>query len=655
MTITLLEEPARLKLTNSQRLYQHLLGQAGPVAQKIDGFTARVQQIEMAAMIDDAIKKKKNVLIEAGTGTGKTFAYLLPVLHARERTIVSTGSKTLQDQLFYHDIPLIVATLDWPIKVALLKGRNNYLCPQRLENSISMIRKDNDSRLLPELIAVREWWQQTTTGDLTELADLQGASIGSLITATADNCLGGDCPKVSECPLHHARARAQEADLVVVNHHLLFADMALKEEGFGSLLPEVGTVVVDEAHQIIDVARRFFGERLSSQQLVALCRDIRMELLNFGNDDIALQLASENLDAVVRHLIAEFDKAPIELELDQLLGEPAIALRIDEVDLALGQLIASLAPAAVRSSSFAHCYSRALRLADYLALLTEAGTDDDNIHWLERQTQGFTLHLSPISIATLLEAEFASDKSWVLTSATLSVANEFTHFKRYLGLVDIQERIFESPFCFVKQVKAHIPQDLPLPGTDRHTRLLVHYCMPLIRSHNGRTFFLFTSYRALRIARDIFEAHVDLPILVQGSMAKPKLLAQFRQTPGCTLLATNSFWEGVDVRGADLRCLIIDKLPFSSPEDPMTAAQFKAVIAAGGNAFFDHAVPEAAIALKQGFGRLIRQESDKGLFVLGDPRVNTRSYGKLFLNSLPEMEWLESSEQAVNYLEHLHE
>ena len=220
MTITLLEDLARLKSTKSQRLYQHLLGQVGPVAQKIDGFTARVQQIEMAAMIADAIKRKKNVLIEAGTGTGKTFAYLLPVLQARERAIVSTGSKTLQDQLFHHDIPLIVATLDWPIKVALLKGRNNYLCPQRLENSISMIRKDNDSRLLPDLIAVREWWQQTTTGDLTELADLQGASIGSLITATADNCLGGDCPKVSECPVYQARARAQEADLVVVNHHL---------------------------------------------------------------------------------------------------------------------------------------------------------------------------------------------------------------------------------------------------------------------------------------------------------------------------------------------------------------------------------------------------------------------------------------------------
>ena len=655
MTNTSFEDSVRLKSTKSQRLYQHLLGQAGPIAQKIAGFTPRVQQIEMAALIGDAIKKKQNVLIEAGTGTGKTFAYLLPVLHARKRAIVSTGSKTLQDQLYYHDIPLIVATLDWPVKVALLKGRNNYLCPQRLENSISMLRKDTDSRLLPDLIAVREWWQQTTTGDLTELTDMQGASIGSLITATADNCLGSECPKVDECPLYRARARAQEADLVVVNHHLLFADMALKEEGFGSLLPEVGTIVVDEAHQIIDVARRFFGERLSSQQLVALCRDVRIELLNFGNDDMALQLATENLDIVVRQLIAEFDKAPNELELDQLLGEPAIALQIDEVDLALGQLIASLAPAAVRSGSFAHYYSRALRLADYLALLTEAGTDDDNIHWLERQPQGFTLHLSPISIATVLEAEFASRRSWVLTSATLSVANEFTHFKRYLGLVDIQERIFESPFCFLAQVKAHIPQDLPLPGTDRHTRLLVHYCMPLIRSHNGRTFFLFTSYRALRIARDIFEAHVDLPILVQGSMAKPKLLAQFRETPGCTLLATNSFWEGVDVRGADLRCLIIDKLPFSSPEDPMTAAQFKAVIAAGGNAFFDHAVPEAAIALKQGFGRLIRQESDKGLFVLGDHRVNSRSYGKLFLNSLPEMEWLESSAQAVNYLENLHE
>jgi len=609
----------------------------------------------MAALIDDTLEKQQNALIEAGTGTGKTFAYLLPLLLSRKRAIISTGSKTLQDQLFYQDIPLIISLLDWPVKVALLKGRNNYLCPQRLETSINMSSRDNDSTQLPDLIAVREWSQQTRTGDLTEITDRQDTSIGPLITSTQDNCLAGECPRVSECPLYRARAQAQAADLVVVNHHLLFADMAMKEEGFGSLLPDVGAIVVDEAHQVIDVARRFFGEQIGSQQLIALCRDVRAALSSLGNDDIALSGMTENLEAAARYLITEFDRTPPDFKLDQLLGDPSVAQCVNEVDLALGQLMSALAGAAVRSAALAHCYTRVVRLTDYFTLLTEAGHDVNNIHWLERHDYGFTLHLSPISIAAELKAELGSSKSWILTSATLSVAGEFNHYKRYLGLVDIQERIFDSPFCFRSQVKSHIPQDLPLPGTDRHTRMLVHYCLPLIRSHTGRTFFLFTSYKALRIARDLFEAHVDLPILVQGSMPKPKLLAQFRDTPGCTLLATNSFWEGVDVRGSDLKCLIIDKLPFSSPDDPMTAAQFKAVIADGGNAFFDHAIPEAAIALKQGFGRLIRQEADKGLFVLGDTRVKTRGYGKLFLQSLPDMEWLDSAEEAINYLENLNE
>jgi ATP-dependent DNA helicase DinG len=645
-------ELATLKAASTLKFYQQLLGPSGLVAGKVEGFSPRVQQIEMAAMIADAIATNQNALIEAGTGTGKTFAYLLPVLHSRQRVIVTTGSKTLQDQLFYDDIPLIVSLLDWPVKTALLKGRNNYLCPQRLEQHISMMSRRSDASVLSDLVAVREWWQQTTTGDLTELADLEGAAFVPLITSTVDNCLGAVCPHVAACPLYLARARAQEADLVVINHHLLFADLALKEEGFASLLPDVETIVVDEAHQIVDVARHFFGERVSSQQVVALCRDVRAELQVFGNDDSALASATDNLAEIMGLLVRQFDRMPAGLPLDELLGLDTMADLIDQVDLAFGALSATLAQAAVRSINFSHCYSRVNRLADHFALLTEMAPVDDNcIHWIERQTSGFTLHLSPVSIASAMQAHLDSDRTWVMTSATLSVARQFSHFKRYLGIAAINERIFDSPFNFVEQAKAHIPAGLPLPGTDQHTRMLINYCLPMIRGHNGRTFFLFTSYRALHIARDIFEGYSDLPTLVQGSMAKPKLLARFREIPGCILLATNSFWEGVDVRGADLKCLIIDKLPFSSPDNPMTAAQLRAITAGGGNAFLEHAVPEAAIALKQGFGRLIRQESDRGLFILGDSRMRTRTYGKLFVDSLPAMEWLECQEQAVDYLE----
>lgn len=645
-------DPLTLKATSTLEFYQQLLGPSGLVAGRVDGFTPRVQQIEMAAMIADAIGEKHNALIEAGTGTGKTFAYLLPVLHSRQRVMITTGSKTLQDQLFYEDIPLIVSLLDWPVKTALLKGRNNYLCPQRLEQHIASLSRYSDATVLPELVAVREWWQQTTSGDLTELADLESAAFVPMITSTVDNCLGAVCPHVAACPLYLARARAQDADLVVINHHLLFADLALKEQGFASLLPDVATIVVDEAHQIVDVARHFFGERVGSQQVVALCRDVRAELQVFAGDDALLANANGNLAASISLLVKQFERLPAGLPLGELLSLDAVAELIDQVDLAFGALSASLAQAAVRSTNFSHCYSRVNRLADHFALLTEAAPLDDNsIHWIERHVSGFTLHLSPVSIASAMQAHLDADKSWVLTSATLSVARQFSHFKRYLGIAEINECIFDSPFNFVEQAKAHIPEGLPLPGTDQHTRLLINYCLPLIRGHSGRTFFLFTSYRALHIARDIFEGYSDLPTLVQGSMAKPKLLARFREIPGCILLATNSFWEGVDVRGADLKCLIIDKLPFSSPDNPITAAQLQAITAGGGNAFLEHAVPEAAIALKQGFGRLIRQEADRGLFVLGDSRMRTRTYGKLFVESLPAMEWLERREQAIDYLE----
>ena len=636
--------------------YAHLLGASGPVAACIKGFIHRQQQVDMATMIADSMAAGRNAMIEAGTGTGKTFAYLLPLLISKQRGIISTGSKTLQDQLFYHDLPLIVGVLDWPIKVALLKGRGNYLCPLRLEKHIATATRYSDAAHLSELIDVRGWWQRTTTGDLNELVDLEGSAIMPLITSTVDNCLGGECPMVSECPLYLARGRAQVADIVVINHHLLFADLALKEEGFASLLPDASTVVVDEAHQIVDVARRFFGERISSGQLNALCRDIRAENALLGGDDIALTQATVALESVVRELTEQLRGASTELELDEILRTPDPARAIDHVDLALGELLSILAGAAGRSAVLGHCYSRALRQADEFSLLTEVGVrDSEFIHWLERLDNGFILHLSPVSIAKALQAQLDAARTWILTSATLSVAREFTHFKRALGDADFNERIFDSPFQFIDQVKAHVPQDIPVPGGDHHTRALVQYCLPLIKSHQGRTFFLFTSYRAMHVARDIFEGYAELPILVQGSMAKSQLLAKFREIPGCILLATHSFWEGVDVRGADLKCLIIDKLPFSSPEDPMTAAQFKLISAAGGNPFIEHAVPEAVIALKQGFGRLIRQETDRGLFVLGDTRLVSRAYGKIFINSLPEMEWLQSRDAVTLYLDDLNE
>lgn len=631
---------------------QQFLTSTSEFVKQIAGFTVRPSQIAMAAFVEEAIAKSCNALIEAGTGTGKTYAYLLPSLSSGKKIIVSTGTKNLQDQLFYQDLPLVNGQYHY--KLAILKGRSNYLCPMRLNNNLLSIASENNKSVLAELVNVRDWSLRSKAGDLTELIDIsQNSTLLPLVSSTADNCLARECDYFNECPVYRARDRAKEAQLVVVNHHLLLSDLILEEEKSMSLLPDADIVIIDEAHQLADIARQFFGDNLSTNQFVDLIKDVKREQLILGSDDPelmgSLSTLSEMLSRFVNLVLASED------DLGALLIQQRVQELVEDFDLSLGELAHRLRLVEGRSPGLSNCTKRAHRLIDLFTQMTEVHSDGRNFaHWIERREKSFSLYLTPLDVARELETVFSvSDRSWIFVSATLTIEDSFEHVKSKLGLVDIMEGKFESPFNYLKQVSAYVPKDLPTAGNDLHTKKLLEAVLPLIRINEGRTFFLFTSNRALRLSAELLANEYDITYLVQGSLPKQQLLEKFAQLNRCVLLATNSFWEGVDVRGADLRCLIIDKLPFASPGNPLVSAQLQAIELNGGNGFFDHSLPETVIALKQGFGRLIREESDQGLFVLGDNRINKRSYGKLLINSLPKMNWITSPEEALNYLAQL--
>ena len=620
------------------------------LAQSWPEYSVRKGQLELAINIESVMKSGAVGIFEAGTGTGKTLSYLVPTFIAAGSVIISTGTKNLQDQLFQKDLPVLQKM--FPEKrVALLKGRANYLCPQRLKTSMKI---DHRNELLAhQLVEVRSWSTRSRTNDLTEILDPEkNAVLQTRVTSTRDNCLGSRCPEFNECPLYLARENARQADIVIVNHHLLLADLAQREENLRSLLPDVTALVIDEAHLIPGVARQFFGHRLSSGQFSELLRDVRAELFLLGNDD------PHSLDYV-----KTLDRQLVVLKQRMLAGtSPHFEQWLDKkshrlilaVDQALVELGNRLLDVADRSNGLAQCAKRAIGMADIFALLTEQ-TDPrgDYVHWIERAQGSYTIHLSPLKIS----AEFQkvvrdSQASWIFTSATLSVDGTFNHFKSELGVSDAISAIFESPFDYLSSVKAYVPAGLPEPGREEHIKQLVARCVPLITNNNERTFFLFTSHRALQFAA-LELKQIGRPLLLQGTKSKIQMLAEFKDSPRSVLLGTQSFWEGVDVRGAGLKLLIIDKLPFPNPSDPIYNAQSIAIRSLGGNGFKELALPKTVLSLKQGFGRLMREASDTGLFVLGDARMSNRSYREYIINNLPEMVWLDRQEDALAWMRKL--
>ncbi len=614
-----------------------LLGADGPLARHIPGFSPRPQQQEMAAAVEHAIDTNGCLIAEAGTGTGKTFAYLVPALACGGKVIISTGTKTLQDQLFLKDLPLVQRALGLPVTSAMLKGRGNYLCLHRLELAAEqggfMVRPDLD-----RLARIQAWSGRTRSGDIAELDEIpEDAPLWSLVTSSADNCLGQDCPHLSDCHLLRARRKAQEADLLVINHHLLLADMALRDGGFGELLPSANALIIDEAHQLPEIATSFFGEALSANQLLELASDTIAEDLQEAGEDRALREQAEELQRVVRAMRAAFGAEQRRAPWRSALQCRDMQQHITAVQQQLIRLRELLEPQAQRSKGLEGCLRRSVELGERFGALTGAAPEQ-HIHWFETHKRSFTIHLTPLDIAQPFQERLQQQRAaWIFTSATLAVGERFDYFSRRLGLESATTCRWESPFDYPRQAVLYVPDGLPDPATPEYTAAVVEHARRLVDASRGRAFILFTSHRALQWAAQQLRDGFGYPLLVQGEMPRSRLLERFRELGDAVLLGTSSFWEGVDVRGEALSCVIIDKLPFASPGDPVTEARIDALRAAGGNPFMEFQLPEAVLTLKQGAGRLIRDRSDRGVLALCDPRLLSKPYGRLFLDSLPAM------------------
>lgn len=615
-----------------------LLGPDGPLARSIDGFAPRAGQQALAAAVDAALADAGTLVGEAGTGVGKTFAYLVPALRRGGRVIISTGTRHLQDQLFHSDLPRVRRALGVPAHVALLKGRANYLCLHRmaLADGAPATRR---AAIAAQLERVRAVSRHTATGDIAEITDVpEDSPLWPQVTSTTENCLGQDCPAYRDCFVLRARKQAQEADVVVVNHHLLFADMALKESGFGEVLPRADAFILDEAHQLPETAASFFGERITARRIQELVRDAVAEHLREAADAAWIRDAADAVDNAVRAFRLALGTEPRRASWSEVAGQRAVASALDALRDAVAALESELAGLAERGRGLEQCARRAHELVAVLDAWREPGDDAERVQWFETFRTGFMLALTPLDVAsTFARLMQAWPGAWIFTSATLSVGGRFEHFRRRLGLDEARELAVDSPFDYGRNALLYLPSGMPEPNDPGYTDAVLRTAERVLAASGGRAFLLFTSYRALHHAAERLRADSGHAVLVQGEQPKHELVERFREAGDAVLLGTASFWEGVDVAGPALSCVIIDKLPFAAPGDPVVRARLEALRNAGGNPFADYQLPQAVIALKQGAGRLIRGVDDRGVLVLCDPRVRTRGYGRVFLDSLPPM------------------
>jgi len=600
----------------------------------------------MAEAVAEAIGGHQHLVVEAGTGTGKTFAYLLPAMMSGKKTIISTGTKALQDQLYHRDLPLLAKAVGRPITTALLKGRANYLCVQRLEATTVQ-----EAGLADDLKAVHQWRHRTRSGDRAELIEVaEDSAIWPLVTSTADNCLGQKCPLYKECHVVRARRAAQEADLVVVNHHLLLADLAMKENGFVEFLPGADAIILDEAHQIPDLAAQFFGISLGSRELERLFTELRAATLPMNQPELQRRL--DRSQTALRQLRASAPRKE---------GRHEMAAVFDDISAPISELRAALHDLQEAIGGFVEASAEIDKLHQQLGVAGErlahlvSEESWDGLRWVDVNPRSLRLHLTPLDVAGTLHGLFnVGDQAWIFTSATLAIGDDFSHFTERMGLADVTGITFPSPFALEDNGLIYLPADLPAPADPAHTAKMLEAVMPLTGMTNGGVFCLFTSHRALNAARKWFKGRRKLlrgrPLLIQGDSPRDDLLRKFREHGNAVLLGTGSFWEGVDVRGPALTIVAIDKLPFASPADPLMMARLEFVRRQGGNGFTEHQLPLAALSLKQGAGRLLRDQTDSGVIVLCDPRITNKSYGRLFLNCLKPMKSTESLDVVQKFL-----
>lgn len=629
---------------------QRILGEKGRLTTAIPGFVPRTQQIQLAASIARVIHEQTTLIAEAGTGTGKTYAYLIPCLLSGKKALISTATKTLQDQLFHKDLPTLVRALGLAVRVQNLKGRANYLCRYRID-----LHAEEGRFISPqcahEILHVREKLAQLTEGERGELPEIsEDSPVWPYVTSTADNCLGTECEYHQTCFLVKARKRALEADIVVINHHLYFADSRLKEDGFGELLPGVGAVIFDEAHQLADIAANFHGDRVGTRQLRDALDDTLREwpVLDLANQP--LKKLSHSLDEVIDSILLALPSYEERLGWDQMQRNSAFINAWEALLAVCDELLMCFEHANLEEQpGLARCKTRLEGLNCLLkSFASESGKQ---IRWLERFKHHVVFHVTPFDIAeafrNLLERQACA---YIFTSATLTMAGAFDCFTKPLGLLKAETLLLPSPFDFEQQALLYLPRTLPDPKEQGYYDALLAKALPVINACGGRCFFLFTSHRALKQVALLMINKLNYPLLIQGEEAKPILLARFREMGNAVLLGTATFWEGVDVKGEALSCVIIDKLPFASPVDPVIHGKMAYLKSRGLSGFDELSLPNAVLALKQGVGRLIRDASDRGVLMIADPRLTARDYGQRIFASLPAMRKTRDEETVLAFI-----
>ncbi|MEN2861498.1 ATP-dependent DNA helicase [Mannheimia haemolytica] len=615
---------------------QHAFSENGLLSQNISGFRPRQAQLEMAQVVAKAVKFATPVVVEAGTGTGKTFAYLVPALLSGKKTILSTGSKNLQDQLFNRDLPTIQKALKYKGKIALLKGRANYLCLERLDQ-VTTMGVLGDKSVLTDLKKVSKWQNATKTGDLSECITIaEDSPILPQLVSTTESCLGSDCPHFKDCYVVQARRKAMEADVVVVNHHLFCADMAVKETGFGELIPEAELVIFDEAHQLPDIASQYFGQSLSSRQLFDICKDTNIVYRTELKDLSQLGKAADHLTKVVQDFrLLMGGEGQIRGNLRELFRDKKVVDGLVKVAENIDFLSEVAKKSLGRSEMLDKIFERLAEVKVQLKKLMDTSVTG-YCYWYEANGRSFGLHITPLMVADKFGEQLKNQQiGWVFTSATLEVGGKFDHFCQRLGIENAEQLVLQSPFDYQHQSLLCVPRYLPDTNKSNTLTALGQLLKPVIEANKGRCFLLCTSYYMMRGLADFLREHSSLNVLLQGETSKSRLLEKFVKEDHSVLVATQSFWEGIDVRGDDLSLVIIDKLPFTSPDEPLLKARMEDCKIQGGDPFNDIQIPEAVITLKQGVGRLIRDVTDRGVVIICDSRLVMRNYGQTFLKSLP--------------------
>lgn len=656
--------------------FKDIYSKNGPIANNIANYVARPEQLKLANKIKDAIQKKQILLAEAGTGTGKTLAYLVPALLSSNIVVISTGTKNLQNQLYFRDLPLVLKSLDTPVKTVLLKGRSNYLCKYRLELALTDILLATSDDVI-NFKKIVKWSESTKDGDISTLDSISESNpIWRHVTSTADNCLGQDCAFINNCFVYKARSNVNNAKIIVVNHHLLLSNWRLSSENIdSSLLPNGVNLILDEAHQIAETASLYFGKQVSSRKIKDLIQDINLEYKNnakdvkeFSNILVSIDRLLEQTQNFIATSSADNNTKKNKIEnkgyYSYIFNQDIFKNNfLDIIDL-LSSLRLLLEANSERSKGLKACYERVLEVEQDIAVFSNSIEIPNFIKWYEVYKSSFILKLSPISInKQFCDKLLETTRSCILTSATMTVANSFSLIEEELGLSkEINPELFKdqvqtikiaSPFDYKKQSLLYIPRSMPDPKHHEYYNAYLEKVLPVLKASKGRAFLLFTSFSAMYKIYNLIKTKEDLnfKLLIQGESSKSALTKSFIQHKNSVLLATASFWEGVDIKGSDLHCVVIDKLPFAPPNDPIVQAKINSLTKQGKNAFIELQCQQAALQLVQGAGRLIRSESDYGVLVLCDPRVTTMGYGELFLRSLPNMMKTRDIEKVTKFYE----